>query len=200
VQKALWDLSWTFLIEPKVEDVNQFVIGTFGPVTAKVVLAFRTHYDIVFPGASGPTSTVGTATLSKLDDVITKYDASAAAIRLHAQKLTARGTRVTLDNDPAFDPYPAVVKRTDGVFWRAFVGGVSGAVMHRPATGAFYVIEPIWAAYLQNGSGSGPLGFPIWDTYDDGGVLRCDFEGGSLRENAGGGVDLLPLDAPAVQR
>jgi uncharacterized protein with LGFP repeats len=71
---------------------------------------------------------------------------------------------------------------------------VDGAVMHKATTGAYYVVDPILEAYLNHGFAGGSLGFPVWDTYDDGGLLRSDFEGGSLRENGSGGVDLLPLD------
>jgi len=55
VQQALFDLMWTQRIDTPVSDPFQFVIGIFGPITSKTVLAYKRHYDIHFP-PSAPTA------------------------------------------------------------------------------------------------------------------------------------------------
>jgi hypothetical protein len=196
VQQALYDLCWTLRIQPPLTDASQFVIGTFGPLTAKTVLEFRTHHHIVFPGATAATSTVGTATLVKLDALIVQHDASVAAIQLHAQKLTSRGgaTTVVFDTDASAQPLPRTVGDSGGVFWTATIDGVVAPFFHKASTGAYFVADPILDAYAAHGFPAGPLGFPIWDTYtDDDGGARNDFENGSLKQDPlTGEVSLLP--------
>jgi hypothetical protein len=57
VQQALFDLMWTQRIDTPVSDPFHFVIGIFGPITSKTVLAYKRHYDIHFP-PSAPTGII----------------------------------------------------------------------------------------------------------------------------------------------
>lgn len=195
VQQALWDLCWSFTVQPPVStDVNRIVDGMFGPTTTKIVKSFRTHFGLSFGGAA-ITGTVGTATLQKLDSQIVQYDASAAAIRLKTYQLGIAGTHVTLDNDPANDPYPGAVTRDGGVEWHCWINYIQGAFLHSMATPACYVIDPIYDAYLSRGYAGGPLGFPLNDTYYSYGGFRNDFQNGALWHNPESGqVVELELD------
>ena len=84
LQQAVFDLGWTLRIDPPFPDQDQFVIGVYGPVTTKTVLAFKTHHDIHFP-PSAPTGFIdgfaGPRTFERLDSDCVPFDASSARSR-----------------------------------------------------------------------------------------------------------------------
>ncbi len=184
VQRALFDLGWTIRIAPPVQDDSQFVIGTYGPITTKTVLAYKTHYGLRFPpgdpdgfldGLTGPT------TLAHLDRRIVLYDEAVVSVEAKAAELRAAGTDVQvvelsprliaiLDTDGAFCP-------TSGPFEAA------GGIWTEPSIGTFWVVRQTASKYLEMGHAHSPLGFPITDTHFDDPDLRVersDFQHGAI--------------------
>lgn len=189
LQQALFDLGWTLRIEPAFTDEAAFVVGIYGPVTTKTVLAYKTHYDIHFP-PDAPTGFIdgfaGPRTLARLDAQIVPHDASVVVIEAKAEELRALGLDVMLHATP---PTTLPVLGTHGVERTAWVNGELGAVLHTAELGAFEVHGAIYTDYLRHGGASGPLGFPVSDQYDeDGDTQRSDFEHGSVRYHVSTGT------------
>jgi hypothetical protein len=189
LQQALFDLAWTLRIDPPFEDESQFVIGIFGPVTTRTVLAYKTHYDLRFPpddpngfidGFAGP------RTMQRLDPQCVLHDASHVAIELKAEELRAEGIDVVLDSTT---PTTQPILGTSGVRRRATLGPELAAFWHTAETGAHMVHGPIVEKYVELEHAHGRLGFPVTDVFnDDPFTLRCDFEHGLIKHFPGTGV------------
>ena len=180
LQLALFDLGWTLRIVPPFPDQDQFVIGVYGPVTIKTVVAFKTHHDIHFP----PTAATGVidgfagpGTFARLDADCVPFDASIQAIEEKADELRALGMVVELDEVP---PATLPILNTRTAARHAFFDTEPGAIYHSAATGAHEVHGELFTAYIAQGGGAGHLGAPISDVHDDDGRRRSDFEHGSL--------------------
>ena len=193
LQQAVFDLGWTLRIDPPFPDQDQFVIGVYGPVTTKTVLAFKTHHDIHFP-PSAPTGFIdgfaGPRTFERLDSDCVPFDASIRAIEEKADALRAAGMTVDLDSVP---PSTLPILGTRIAARHAFFDGEPGAIYHSAITDAHEVHGDLFAEFLAQGGVAGPLGAPVSDVHDDGGHLRSDFEHGSLvLDPATGVVELIP--------
>lgn len=181
VQQALFDLAWTWRIHPSFPDEHQFVIGTFGPVTHRVVQAYKTHHDITFPGAPPGTytGTAGPRTLARLDADIVEYDQSQVDIAVHFHELVSEGWDLVLDDHE--QPQPRTWIDSGGTFYPLRAWGEIGMIVWSPQAGAWELHDPILGEWLDRDRALGPLGFPISDLYgDEHGNLLCDFEGGTL--------------------
>jgi hypothetical protein len=181
VQQALFDLTWSLLVDPPVIEEARFVDGDYGPATTRVVLAYKRHYDIHFP-PSAPTGSfdgfTGPRTLGKLDFHVVLLDASRAAVLAKADLLRADGHRVELDQTP---PRAYPILGTRGILWLMKFDGVAGGILHHPDIGAFEVSGPLWDTYNASGVAKGPLGFPTSDEYEKAeGTIRSDFQHGYL--------------------
>ncbi len=188
VQQALFDLGWTLRIDPPFPDQGQFVIGIYGPVTTRTVLAYKTHYDIHFP-PSAPTGFIdgfaGPGTLGQLDAHCVPFDTSVAAIELKADELRTAGMVVDLDMVP---PATLPILGTHTAARHAFFDNEAGAIYHSASTGAHEVHGDLFTEYIAQGGGAGPLGAPVSDVHDDAGRPRSDFEHGSLVLDPGTGI------------
>jgi hypothetical protein len=188
LQQALFDLGWTFRIQPQFTDESQFVIGVYGPVTTKTVTAYKAHHNLHFP-PDDPNGIIdgfaGPRTFQALDRDCVPFDESVAAIEAKAAELQAAGVGVELDNDPPAT-LPLLGSRTAKRL--AVIDGAPGAIYHSASTGAFEVHGKLHAAYEERGEAAGPLGSPVSDVHDDDGFLRSDFEHGSLRLDPDTGV------------
>jgi hypothetical protein len=189
LQQALFDLGWTLRIDPPFPDPAQFIIGIYGPVTTKTVLAYKTHHNITFP----PTGTIdgfaGPRTFQALDRDCVAFDASVVAIEAKAADLEAAGDTVELNMTP---PSTVIILGTRTAARQAFINGDPGAIYHNASLGAFEVHGPIFEDYIDRDGPAGDLGSPLSDVHQDDGFLRSDFENGSLRlDPATGVVELL---------
>lgn len=189
VQQALFDLGWALRSNPPIPEPAIFVDGDYGPATTRVVLEYKTHYDLRYPpgdpngfidGYAGP------RTLRKLDPQCVLLDEAAAAIdtkiaELSGSGLTMQGTGPTtiFDNSPGANR-PAMIASTEG------------AVFYRRGVGAFEVHGAIFLAYTnEHGSAEGRLGYPVTDEYEnpeDPDERISDFERGSLVWSPDSGV------------
>ena len=185
LQQALFDLGWTLRIDPPFFHQDQFVIGIYGPVTTKTVLAFKTHHNITFPPTGTIDGLAGPRTFQRLDPNCVTFDASVAAIEEKAAQLQAAGVNVELDMVP---PSTLPILGTHTAARHAFFDGSAGAIYHSDSTGAFEVDGPIFDEYVARNSAAGPLGSPVSDVHEDDGFLRSDFENGSLRLDPNTGV------------
>jgi hypothetical protein len=196
VQQALWDLGWTFRIHPPFEDHSQFVIGIYGPITTKTVLAYKTHHDLRFPpgdpngfidGLAGPT------TLAHLDPDVVALDAATDAIAEKVAELQDDGTDVELVD---LNPPTAWIRDTKG-FMCPTVGpfGAGGGIWTEPTVGTFWLVRQTFDKYMGLGHAKSFLGFPITDTHFDdphGEMERADFQhGGITFEIATGQVEVF---------
>ncbi|MBS1829146.1 MAG: hypothetical protein JST93_27835 [Acidobacteria bacterium] len=79
---------------------------------------------------------------------------------------------------------------------QSFRGGFLFRILTGPNANAriLLVQGAILAAYAERNGPDGPLGFPINDAYAANGGLQQDFEGGSLKQNASGEVELVERD------
>ena len=149
LQQALFDLAWTLRIDPPFPDPSQFVIGIYGPVTTKTVLAYKTHYDIHFPPAA-PTGVIdgfaGPNTLGQLDAHCVPFDTSVAAIEAKADDLRASGIDVALDMGP---PSALPILGTQTTARHAFFDGSAGAIYHSALTGAYEVHGALFDKYVE---------------------------------------------------
>lgn len=192
LQQALFDLAWTIRIDPPFPDRSQFVIGIYGPVTTKTVLAYKTHYDIHFP-PSAPTGLIdgfaGPGTFGQLDAHCVPFDDSVAAIVAKAADLQSSGIDVELDMVP---PSTLPILGSQTAARHAFFDGSAGAIYHSASTGAHEVDGALFDKYVELGGAAGALGSPVSDVHDDSGFLRSDFEHGSLRlDPSTGAVELI---------
>lgn len=181
VQQALFDLNWSLRVIPPITAEAVFVDGDYGPDTTRVVLAYKTQYDIHFP-PDAPTGLIdgfaGPRTLRKLDSHCVRLDAGIAAIEQKAADLQGDGLSVQLDTTP---PATAPVLGTGGAFRSAEIEGAGGAIFHDSGIGAFEVHSRIFVEYKALNGPTGSLGFPTSDEHDDDpGFRRSDFQQGSL--------------------
>lgn len=196
LQQALFDLAWTLRIDPPFPDESQFVIGVFGPVTTRTVLAYKTHYDLRFPpddpngfidGFAGP------RTMQHLDPQCVLHDASHVAIELKAEELRADGIDVVFDSTT---PTTRPILGTSGVTRRATLGPELAGFWHTAETGAHMVHGPIVEKYVELDHAHGRLGFPVTDVFtEDPFTLRCEFEHGIIKHFPGEGrTEVIPPD------
>jgi hypothetical protein len=185
LQQALFDLGWTLRIDPPFPDQSQFVIGIYGPVTTKTVLAYKTHHNITFPSSGTIDGLAGPRTFQRLDRNCVTFDASVSAIEEKAAQLEADGVDVELDTIP---PSTVPILGTHTAGRHAFIDGRAGAIYHSADAGAFEVDGPLFDEYVARGGPAGPLGSPVSDVHEEDGFLRSDFEHGSLRLDPGTGV------------
>jgi hypothetical protein len=198
VQQALFDLTWTQRIDTPVSDPSQFVIGIFGPITSKTVLAYKQHYDIHFP-PDAPTGIidhfVGPRTLDLLDEQSVLFDECDAALAAKAAEVAAAtGFRHDGPTIPILNSFGATRIRTSG----GVPGILSGLWFRRGLGTASRVFGPIYEEYERQGFETGPLGFPILDQLIDEQPTRFfqNFEHGQIRVEDG---DILILDdAPDI--
>ena len=196
VQQALFDLLWTQRIDTPVSDPSQFVIGIFGPLTAKTVLAYKQHYDIHFP-PSALTGIidhfVGPRTLDLLDEQCVLFDECDAALAAKAAEVAAAtGFRHDGPTLPILNSFGAMRLRTDD----GSPAILSGLWFRRGRGTASRVFGLIYEEYERRGMASGPLGFPIFDQLMDErpGRFFQNFEHGQIRMEDG---DILVLgDTP----
>ena len=196
VQQAFWDLGWTFRIRPPFEDDSQFVIGIYGPITTKTVLAYKTHYDLRFPPGDPNgfiDGLVGPTTLAHLDKKVVALDAATDSIEEKVTELQNDGTDVELVE---LNPPTASILDTNG-FWCPTTGpfGADGGIWTEPTVGTFWLVRQTYEKYLELGHAKSFLGFPITDTHFDdphGEIERADFQhGGITFEIATGQVEVL---------
>jgi hypothetical protein len=185
LQQALFDLGWTLRIDPPFPDQSQFVIGIYGPVTTRTVLAYKTHHNITFPPTGHIDGLAGPRTFKRLDTNCVTFDASVAAIEEKAAELQAAGIDVQLDNDP---PTTLPILGTHTARRLAFIDERAGAIYHSASAGAFEVDGPLFDEYQARDGPAGPLGSPVSDVFEENGFLRSDFEHGSLRLDPETGV------------
>ncbi|MFD7446015.1 LGFP repeat-containing protein [Streptomyces sp. NPDC059909] len=186
LQQALFDLCWTERIDTPVTDPAQFVIGIYGPLTQKTVVAYKTRYGIHFP-PDAPTGLVdglaGPRTFQQLDRHCVMYDEADAVIAAKARQVTAAtGREYAFRTRPVLDTNGAVRLQSGG-------GDPTSPsrISARPGLGAFLVADDFFKAYQKQGEEAGPLGFPVADAREDGGpgIFLQQFEHGSLRINNG---------------
>ena len=198
VQQALFDLLWTQRIDTPVSDPSQFVIGIFGPITSKTVLAYKQHYDIHFP-PSAPTGIidhfVGPRTLDLLDEQSVLFDECDAALAAKAAEVAAAtGARHDGPTLPILGTFGAMRLHTEG----GLPGILSGLWFRRGLITASRVFGAIYEEYERRGFEKGHLGFPIFDQLMDGqpGRFFQNFEHGQIRMEDG---EILILDdAPGI--
>lgn len=189
VQQALFDLGWSVAVDPPITAQTEFVDGDYGPRTTKVVLAYKTHYNLRYPpgdpngfidGFAGP------RTLRKLDPQCVLLDEAIAAIEPKILELQASG----LDFQPA--QWTHIFDSTPGAFRPATIAGTDGGIFYKRGVGAFEVHGAIFVAYTtEYGSAEGELGYPTSDEADNpdrpGGRISR-FEHGSLLWDEEAGV------------
>jgi hypothetical protein len=184
VQQALWDLGWTFRIQPPFDDDSQFVIGIYGPITTKTVLAYKTHYNLRFPPGDPNgfiDGFVGPTTLAHLDKGVVTLDAATNAIEAKAAELEDGGTDVDLVE---VNPPTASILDTQG-FWCPTTGpfDADGGIWTEPTVGTFWLVRQTFDKYVELGHAKSFLGFPITDTHFDdphGEIERADFQHGGI--------------------
>jgi hypothetical protein len=193
VQQALFDLLWTQRIDTPVSDPSQFVIGIFGPITSKTVLAYKRHYDIHFP-RDAPAGLidhfVGPRTLDLLDEQCVLFDECDAALAAKAAEVAAAtGFRHDGPTLPILNSFGATRIHTDG----GIPGILSGLWFRRGLGTASRVFGPIYEEYERRGFASGALGFPIFDQLIDERPTRFfqNFDHGQIRMEDG---EILILD------
>jgi hypothetical protein len=182
LQQALFDLGWTLRIDPPFDDEANFVIGIYGPITTKTVLAYKTHYDIHFP-PSAPTGFIdgfaGPRTFQILDHHCVLHDASAEAIEGKAAELREMGVDVQLDE---IRPTTLPILGTHGCMRSAQIDGQIGGIWQERDIGAFEVHGPIAEKYVSMHHAGGQLGFPTSDVFqEDTDTSRSDFQHGIIR-------------------
>jgi hypothetical protein len=184
VQRALFDLGWTIRVEPPVPDDSQFVIGIYGPITTKTVLAYKTHYGLRFPPGDPNgfiDGLVGPTTLAHLDKGVVAFDAATDAIAAKAVDLRDGGTDVQVVE---LNPRTASILDTAG-FWCPTTGpdGAGGGIWTEPTVGTFWLVRQTFEKYIELGHAKSFLGFPITDTHFDdphGDIERADFQQGGI--------------------
>jgi hypothetical protein len=194
LQRALFDLAWTTRIDPPFLDETQFVIGIFGPVTTRTMLAYKRHFNIRFP-PNDPNGLIdhfaGPQTMMSLDRRCVLHDASDAAIVAKAADVSAEGHVVVLD---VTTPTTKPILGTDGAVRLASLDAGLAGFWHTAHLGAHVVHGAIVERYVELGHAGGRLGFPVSDVFkEDPFTLRCDFEHGSIKHFPGTGeIEVIP--------
>jgi hypothetical protein len=185
LQRALFDLNWTLRIDEPVLDESQFVIGQFGPKTWKTVLAYKTHHEIIFPGAATISGYAGPRTFQRLDRNCVHLDDAIAAIEAKAEDLRLGGAAVKLDTTP---PATRTIQGLPTAYRYAVLDDREGAIYQHAALGVFAIHGPIYTEYERHGGPVSRLGSPTSDVYEANGGLRADFEHGALQLDPGTGT------------
>jgi len=203
VQQALWDLTIVEAVDSQITHAT-FVLGSYGPLTMRAVIAYKTRYDIHFP-PDEPVGFIdefaGPRTLRRLDGHCALLDLAVESILAKARDLQAGGMALVLPPhpDPAA-PTTIPVPGTTGCERSFFLGAeVRGHVYFRPELDAFEVHGVIDHFYREEAGGpAGPLGFPVSDREDreDGAIAR--FQGGDLVLDAQTGAVTTRLDGNVV--
>jgi len=194
VQQALFDLGWLLKVDPDLPQ-ESFVIGTFGPVTERVVLAYKTRFGIVPAGATPSTpytGTVGPRTMAMLDYHCTMFDASWSRIYEKYQIFYNDGLPIALS---MARPNPLTVEGTHAVSWELTWDGSPGVFCDDDAVGTCEVHGPIYDAWLADYGGiTGQLGLPTSDVIDQGdGTELSDFVNGRLVHDVATGIVTRPF-------
>ncbi len=197
LQKALFDLGWPQRADPPISIESQFVIGVYGPVTTQSVVSYKTKYGIHFP-PDDPTGFIdgfaGPRTMRALDAHCVLFDQCDSALQIKADEIEQ-----ALGNQ--HDPPTTAILDTNGATRMRTGGGVSSlgsGLWFKVGIGAFHVAHPFWPVYVEKGSESGPLGFPVTDAVTSDGRTIQEFEGGQmLVENAE--VSILLADPRPIE-
>jgi hypothetical protein len=174
VQQALVDLGWPERANPPVTE--NIAIGTFGPLTTRVVLTYKRHYGIVFPPES-PTGFidefVGPRTLRKLDVQIAFWDESAVAIAAKIELLRLGGMVIDIPS-----PRQTVLLGHNSILRKVNVDNGIGGIFNTFDIGCFEVHGPIFEHFW---SRMDLFGMPTSDQYEnDAGHQQSDFRNGSI--------------------
>ncbi len=172
VQQALTDLGWPARCEPPIyEDI---VIGIYGPLTTRVVQTYKTHYGIIYPGATTITGTLGPQTIRKLDVQIAFWDESVAAINAKIAALRAGGLAV----DDTVDSRYIVLLGHNSIVRYLRIDNTEAGIFNTFDVGCFEVHGNIFNEYWPM---MDVLGMPVSDEYaTPEGYRRSDFLHGSL--------------------
>jgi hypothetical protein len=185
LQQALWDLGWVARVEPTIAR-REFVIGAYGPITRKTVVAYKTNYGIHYP-PDAPTGFIdayaGPRTLARLDRHCALLDAAISAF-----------TKLEADDDSPFalvvtsgrqrvHPVPG----TRGCTTEMWSGEVPIVGYHHPDAGTFGLQGELEEHYrLRLGGPTGPLGFPTSDAAPSPQGMKISLQCGELWRSSDG--------------